>query len=42
MFGEFAREQRAQHVGDGQSALKGGDLERPRCPKVTSIVTRAV
>ena len=27
MFGEFAREQRAQHVGDGQSALKGGDLD---------------
>jgi hypothetical protein len=27
MSGEFAREQRAQHVGDGQSAPKGGDLD---------------
>src|ERR1700722_19902471 len=27
MFGEFAREQRSQHVGDGHSALKGGDLD---------------
>jgi hypothetical protein len=33
MFGEFAREHRAQHVGDGQSALKGGDLDAAALPE---------
>jgi hypothetical protein len=42
VFGEFAREQRAQHVRDGRSALKGGDLDAAARPGVTSIVSRAV
>jgi hypothetical protein len=30
------------HVGDGQSALKGGDLDAPALSGVTSIVSRAL
>ena len=42
MFGEFAGEQRAQHVGDGEAALKRGDLDPAAQRGVTSIVSRAV
>jgi hypothetical protein len=39
--GEFTREQLAQHVGDGLSALEGRDLDAPRCSGVMSMVSRA-
>jgi hypothetical protein len=40
--GELARQQLAQHVGDGLSALERGDLDAAALFRVTSMVSRAV